>query len=431
MIKTKFKSLYLLLFWTIATAGIPSGSVQAQNLKSLTIEEAYQLAEANYPLSQKRKLILASEDYTVENALKGYLPQLSFNGQATYQSDVIQIPINVPGINIPTVSKAQYRFAGELNQTIFDGGSIRNQIKVGEANARIEEEQLTSSLYQLKSRINQLFFGLLALGEQLKQTRLMQQDIHYGIDKVNAAIQNGTAINSNRDELKAELLKTEQKYIELSATKNAFEAMLRQFISLSSKDSIVLIKPSPLTLSEEIQRPELSLFDAQKESIGVQERALQSRNIPKVNLFLQAGAGSPNPLNMLSNEFSGFYLGGVRLTWLFSGLYTLRSDRALLNIKQQNIETDRDNFLFNTTLQTQQQLSEIDKWRQLLATDTSIISLRKSVKNTALIQLDNGLITANDYLQQVNAEDQAQQNFILHKTQLLQAQYELKTITGN
>lgn len=431
MIKTKFKSLYLLLFWTIATAGIPSGSVQAQNLKSLTIEEAYQLAEANYPLSQKRKLILASEDYTVENALKGYLPQLSFNGQATYQSDVIQIPINVPGINIPTVSKAQYRFAGELNQTIFDGGSIRNQIKVGEANARIEEEQLTSSLYQLKSRINQLFFGLLALGEQLKQTRLMQQDIHYGIDKVNAAIQNGTAINSNRDELKAELLKTEQKYIELSATKNAFEAMLRQFISLSSKDSIVLIKPSPLTLSEEIQRPELSLFDAQKESIGVQERALQSRNIPKVNLFLQAGAGSPNPLNMLSNEFSGFYLGGVRLTWLFSGLYTLRSDRALLNIKQQNIETDRDNFLFNTTLQTQQQLSEIDKWRQLLATDTSIISLRKSVKNTALIQLDNGLITANDYLQQVNAEDQAQQNLILHKTQLLQAQYELKTITGN
>ncbi|HTM64747.1 MAG TPA: TolC family protein [Flavipsychrobacter sp.] len=419
------------MFWTIATAGIPSGSVQAQNLKSLTIEEAYQLAEANYPLSQKRKLILASEDYTVENALKGYLPQLSFNGQATYQSDVIQIPINVPGINIPTVSKAQYRFAGELNQTIFDGGSIRNQIKVGEANARIEEEQLTSSLYQLKSRINQLFFGLLALGEQLKQTRLMQQDIHYGIDKVNAAIQNGTAINSNRDELKAELLKTEQKYIELSATKNAFEAMLRQFISLSSKDSIVLIKPSPLTLSEEIQRPELSLFDAQKESIGVQERALQSRNIPKVNLFLQAGAGSPNPLNMLSNEFSGFYLGGVRLTWLFSGLYTLRSDRALLNIKQQNIETDRDNFLFNTTLQTQQQLSEIDKWRQLLATDTSIISLRKSVKNTALIQLDNGLITANDYLQQVNAEDQAQQNFILHKTQLLQAQYELKTITGN
>jgi outer membrane protein TolC len=425
------KTLYLSFLLATAVVILPSGNLMAQHLKSLTIEEAYALAKVNYPLSQQRKLIQSSENYTVQNALKGYLPQLSFNGQATYQSDVIQIPINIPGINIPTVSKAQYRFAGEVNQTLFDGGAIKNQIKVSQANSKIEEAQLTSSLYQLKSRINQLFFGLLALNDQLKQVKLMQQDIRYGIDKVNAAIENGTAIKSNADVLKAELLKTEQKSIELNATRKAFEAMFAQFIGLSRGDSIILIKPLPLAPAEEIQRPELDLFEAQKASISAEEKLLQSRNLPKLGLFLQAGAGNPNPVNMLSNEFAGYYLGGLRLNWLFSGLYTLKNDKALLHIRQQNIETQHNVFLFNTNLQVQQELADIDKWRQLTATDTSIIGLRSSVKSTSLIQLENGLITANDYLQQVNAEDQARQNLIMHQTQLLQTQYELKTTSGN
>jgi outer membrane protein TolC len=190
------------------------------------------------------------------------------------------------------------------------------------------------------------------------------------------------------------------------------------------------VRPSPLESSIEIRRPELYLFEAQKASIRAQEKILKSRNLPRFRLFLQAGAGNPNPVNMLSNEFSGYYIGGLRLNWLFSGLYTLKNDKALLHIRQQNIETQQDVFLFNTNLQIQQELADIDKWRQLIATDTSIIGLRSSVKSTSLIQLENGLITANDYLQQVNAEDQARQNLIVHQTQLLQAQYELKTTSG-
>lgn len=432
MIKKKLQTtFYLPFFLALVVTMLTSGNVIAQQLKSLTIEEAYQLAEVNYPLSRQRKLIESSENYTVQNALKGYLPQLSFNGQATYQSDVIQIPINIPGVNIPTVNKGQYRFAGELNQTLFDGGTIRNQIKAADANAKIEESQLTSSLYQLKGRINQLFFGLLALNEQLTQIKLTQQDIRYGIDKTSAAVENGTAIKSNADVLRAELLKTEQKAIELKAAKRAFEEMLFQFTGLDTSDSLVLIKPLSTIPAEQIQRPELGLYEAQEKGVYIQEKVLQSRNLPKVGLFIQAGAGNPNPLNMLSNELAGYYVGGLRLNWMLSGLYTLKNDKALLQIKEQKIAADRDNFLFNTNLQMRQQRAEVDKWHELTATDTSIIALRSSVKNTALIQLENGLITANDYLQQVNAEDQARQNLTTHEIQLLQAQYELKTTMGN
>ena len=231
--------------------------------------------------------------------------------------------------------------------------------------------------------------------------------------------------------LRAELLKTEQRTIELKATRAAFEDMLRQFINLSPGDSIVLIKPASLSATGAVQRPELRLFEAQESGINIQEKLLQSRNLPRLGLFFQAGAGNPNPVNMLSNEFSTYYLGGIRLNWLFSGLYTLKNDKALLNIRLQHIATERDHFLFNTQLQMRQEQADITKWRQLIATDTSIIALRNSVKNTALVQLENGLITANDYLKEVNAEDQARQNLIAHEIRLLQAQYELKTTSGN
>ena len=154
----------------------------AQQTKTLSIEEVYQMARKNYPLIKQRDLIAKTKDYSVSNAAKGYLPVFSVNGQATYQSTVTSFPFHVPGIEIPQFSKDQYKFYAQADQVIYDGGIIKNQKQTAEANEVVQQQNLQVQLYALYDRVNQLFFGALLMEEQLKQNDLLQQDLQNGID---------------------------------------------------------------------------------------------------------------------------------------------------------------------------------------------------------------------------------------------------------
>jgi outer membrane protein TolC len=77
-----------------------------------------------------------------------------------------------------------------------------------------------------------------------------------------------------------------------------------------------------------------------------------------------------------------------------------------------------------------QQNADLAKLEQLLGSDDEIIALRESIKTTSAAQLENGVINTNDYLREVNAEDQARVNRILHEIQLLMSRYNLQTTLG-
>ncbi|MFD1001418.1 TolC family protein [Ohtaekwangia kribbensis] len=404
-------------------------TAQAQQNDTLTIEACYTRAEENYPLIKQRDLVLKSKEYSIDNVMKGYLPQFSINGQATYQSAVTQVPIALPGAEAPQLSKDQYKLYAEVNQTIYDGGAIRHQKYAHEVNAKVEEQKLAVELYTLKERINQLYFGILTTDEQLRQNELLQNDLQLGIRKTQASIDNGIAFKSNADALKAELLKANQRTTELEATRLAYLQMLGLFINQSLNENTVLARPQQLAISNEITRPELSLYDCQNKSIDVQYQQLQVKNNPKLNLFVQGGYGRP-ALNMLSNDFEAYYIGGVRLSWSLGGIYTLKKEKALLENSRRTINLQRETFLFNTNLTSRQQHADITRLQQLLASDGEIITLRESVKKASAAQLENGVITSNDYLREVNAEDQARQTKILHEIQWLLAQYNHQTTTG-
>jgi outer membrane protein TolC len=205
--------------------------------------------------------------------------------------------------------------------------------------------------------------------------------------------------------------------------------MLGLFINQSLNENTVLARPQQLAISNEITRPELSLYDCQNKSIDVQYQQLQVKNNPKLNLFVQGGYGRP-ALNMLSNDFEAYYIGGVRLSWSLGGIYTLKKEKALLENSRRTINLQRETFLFNTNLTSRQQHADITRLQQLLASDGEIITLRESVKKASAAQLENGVITSNDYLREVNAEDQARQTKILHEIQWLLAQYNHQTTTG-
>ena len=366
----------------------------------------------------------------MENASKGFLPQLNFAGQATYQSAVTELPIRIPGVSIPQLSRDQYKIYGEVNQPLTDAITIKQQKDLLKASAAIEDQSLEVELYKLRDRINQLFFGALLIDEQLAQNELLKKDIENGISKTTAAVANGTSYKSNLSVLKAELLKNNQHGIELKASRKAYLEMLGLFINQPLGEDTPLEKPQVKVLSDNINRSELALFESQKKSIDIQDKLLTSKNIPHLSLFFQEGYARPG-LNFLTNEFDWYYIGGIRFSWSASGLYTLKKERRILDINRSLIDVQKDVFLFNTSLATKQQTDEMKKLEDLISVDTDIIALRTEVKNSANAQLENGVITANDFLREVNAEDQARQNLLLHQVQLLVAQYNYRNTTGN
>jgi outer membrane protein TolC len=395
--------------------------------QSITLDSCYVLAKKNYPLIKQYELIAKSNEYTLENIAKGYLPQMNINGQATYQSDVTQLPKSIPGVK--TLSKDEYKIYAEANQVIYDGGVIKEQKKLQEANALVDLQQLEVELYKLKDRINQLYFGILLIDEQLKQNFLTKNDIQLGLNKIIAQIANGTALQSNADVLKAELLKADQQTIELNSNRKEFTDMLGLFINRHLSEKTIFIKPENIASSGEIKRPELLMYDEQNKIFDVRNNLLTAKNNPKISFFVQGGYGRP-AFNILSNNFDPFYIGGLRLTFPLSGFYTIRNERELINISRQKTDVQKNTFLFNTQLIMKQQSADITKFQAFLKTDDEIISLRTNVKKAALAQLENGVINSSDYLREVNAEDGARQNKILHEIQLLIAQYNERNTIG-
>ncbi|HRG59287.1 MAG TPA: TolC family protein [Bacteroidia bacterium] len=402
----------------------------AQSNAALSIDSCYTMAKRNYPLLKQMALIEKTKEYSLDNASKGYLPQLNIAGQATYQSDVTAIPISLPGMNIQSLNKDQYKIYAELSQSVTDPFTIKQQKAIIEANNSTEIEKIEVELYKLKERINQLYFGILMIETQWQQVNLLKKDIELNLQKTNAAIANGISLKSNADILQAEIFKIEQRIIELKASRKAYLEMLSLFINKPIDEQTILKIPIYSMASSSINRPELKLFELQKKGIDAQQKLLASKNLPKVSLFVQGGYGRPT-LNMLNNDFGTYYIGGARFIWNLSAFYTYQKERQLLTINQHQIDIQKEVFLFNNQLLLKQQNSEVNKLSELLNNDQQIVALREKIKDTANSQLENGSITAIDYLNALNAMDQAKQNLALHQIQLLLAQYTFQNTSGN
>lgn len=411
------------------------GAARAQEKKPLTLEECYQLAETNYPLTKQRALIEKTRDYTIANIAKGVYPQLNVNGQATYQSAVTSLALP-PGLGIPfsiTLPKDQYNLHGEVSQTITGFGINKQQRQISRTDAELQEENLDADLYALKDRVNQLYFGALLIDGQLEQNDLAERDIQTGINKVQAAIQNGTDYKSSLHKLQAELLKTEQHSVELAASREAYTDMLGLFINQPVDSTTLLVKPEAPdgAIQDSINRPELRAYDLQMKGFSEQLRLTRLNLYPQLSAFFQGGYGRPNPVNFLSTEWSAYYLTGLRLTWTIGGAYTYKKERLISRNNREMVLAQRNTFLFNTTQSMRQENADIRKYRKLIQSDDEIVQLRESVSQSSAAQLENGVLSANDYLLDVNAANQARQDRVVHQIQLLSAQYNYKTTAGN
>jgi outer membrane protein TolC len=334
------------------------------------------------------------------------------------------------GISIPYISRDQYRAIGEVDQLLYDGGKTRSQKNIQQLNTTVEQDKLAVELYNLKTRINQLYFSILYQDDLLAQNNLVLNDIQIGIEKIKPQVENGVALRSNLQVLQAQLLQTQQRTIEIKSARKGLADAISILINQPVAEVTQLQVPVEYSNTDtSLRRPELQLYQSQSQLIAGQAQLIQARNLPKVSIFFQGGYGRPG-LDMLLNEFQPFYTTGLRLNWSLGSLYNNKRDKQLLYLDRQTVDLQKQVFVLNTHSQLVQQKSDIDKYAQLVSTDEGIIQLRKQVTDAAKAQLENGVITSTDYLIQVNAEDQARRALILHLLQLRQAQINFAITTG-
>lgn len=408
----------------------------------LTIEQCQEKARNNYPQIKQYDLIERSGAYSISNANKGYLPQLSFSAQATYQSDVTELPASLwqtfslitgQDVTPASISKDQYKIIAEVNQTIWDGGVIQSQKANIRASSELEKQKLEVDLYTIKDRVNQLFFGILALNEQIIQIDLLQKELQTNFDKVKTYLQNGVANQADLDIIQVEQLKIKQRKAELTTTQKSYREMLAAMIGDTTALTVPLVKPSFATnISSvfEIKRPELKLFDAQTNLFVSQKKIIKSGNLPKLGIFAQGGYGNPG-LNMLEPGFTPYYIVGARFTWSFGGFYTQKNNLNKIALNKQTVESQKETFLFNTNMKVVNAQNEILKIKEQITIDDEIIALRKSIKKAAEAEFENGTITITDLIREINAESTAIQARALREIQLAMAVYNFMNITNN
>jgi len=404
----------------------------------VTLEQCREWARVNFPLIHQYGLIDQTEQYNLSNAAKNWLPQFTVNAQATYQSDVTKLPFDtevissiIPGFDIPTVSKDQYKITAELNQSIWDGGITHSAREIARAEAAANREQVESDLYALNDRVDQLYFGVLLQDELLRQNDLLQQELGVNIERIDAMIANGTANQFDRESLEVEVLNTKQKAIEIKTSRSAYIQMLAAFIGKPLGNTILETPVLPgFDRSMTINRPELNALDARSSLLDAQHKQINAGLMPRLGAFIQGGYGRPG-LNMLEDSFNPFYIAGLRFSWNLGSLYTMKDDRRKIETNIREINVQRETFLFNTRLQLMQQDAEVQKIKDQIQTDEEIIRLRNNIKKSAEVKLENGVISVTDLIREINAEDQAKQMAATRQVQYLMAAYKYMVIQGH
>ncbi|MDR2691225.1 MAG: TolC family protein [Dysgonamonadaceae bacterium] len=396
----------------------------------LTIEECLEKARNNYPLIRKYSLIEQAKHYSLSNAQKAYLPQLQVSAKASYQSSAVEIPIEIPGLDIPALHKDQYMAVAEANQLLWDGGGIRSQKRIIEARSEVEKKQVEVELYAIKEQVNQLFFGILLFNAKLEQNRVLTGELERNHVKVAGYMENGIANAADLDAVKVEQLNVKQARIQLLATRAAYVDMLA-LMTGETLDGVSFVKPAVVLPDVPLlnSRPELQLFDAQNNLFDSQKNLIRSGYMPRLGLFVQGGVGRP-ALNMLSNAFEPFYIGGVRLTWNFGSLYTQQNDLRKIEVDKHLVNTQRELFLYHIRLTESRENKDIKRIRDLMKDDDGIITLRENIRRAAEAKVSNGMMTVTDLLQEISREDAARHTKAAHEIELLMAIYQLKNTLG-
>lgn len=397
--------------------------------EQLTLEKCYQLVETNYPLAKQNSILANQLEVQTEAFNKDKLPKISLNAQATYQSEVTQVPFSLPNATIEPLNKDQYRATLDVNQLIYNGNVIEAQTNLKTAQTKTQQQQVKVTLYQLKSVVNQYYFGILLLQKKQELVTAKKVLLLEKIKEIQAAVKFDAVLPSSEQVIEAEIIKINQQSNDIRYEKlKLFNYLNKLTDSNFNEDTVLVVEKS--IISQEGSRPEYKLFELQNQQIDANKSLISKTNYPKVNAFAQGGYGNP-ALNMLNNSFETFYMAGIRLNWTLFDWNKTKKEKEALEISKQLIETEKETFELNINSQLQEVNFEIERIEQQIVSDAEIIQLREKIVLSAEAQMKNGVITSSDYLNEVTQLFEAKINEQTHKVQLELAKANYQIIKGN
>ncbi len=401
---------------------------------TLHLVQCYRDAAAHYPLGRQMALHADITALNVRNLGARYLPAVSVRGQAVYYSDVADLPINVPGAEIPTISHDQYRVSLNVDQLLYDGGVTAQQQAIEQVRRDLAQGQVEVELYKLREQVNAVFLGALLFEAQAASLRTLEADLRAQLRLVASQVKNGLVLPANADVLEAELIKNAQQQAEVGANRRAARAVLGELIGRSIAEDAVLAVPVADVAAvppEARTRPEYRVFALNQGLLAQQARLAARKNRPMVSAFAETAYGRPPGLNFFDNAFSPFFSAGLRVNWTAWDWHTSRRQRLALALQQEMVAAQEEAFAQGVRVAVQQQLQDIRRLEEQLSRDDEIIALRQRVVAQAASQLQNGVITATDYLAERNAAHQAELTRQLHRIQLAQARVRYLTTIGD
>ncbi len=402
-----------------------------------TLEQCQEAAERNYPLIKQYDLINRTTDVNVSSILRGWLPQISVNAQVSYQSDVTSWPDKIQamyqtiGIDMKGLKKDQYRIGIDLNQVLYDGGVMDSRKRIARAEGDVQTAETEVTLYQIRQRVNEMYFSLLLLNEQIALNSDLSRLLMENENTVDALYRRGIAAESEVFTIRAEQLDVKQKETTLLSQKRALQLMLSLFCGIEVSAPV---KPDEVKSEGMGDRPELKLVDSQIRLLNAQQRALNTGLTPRLSLFATGFYGYPGYNmfeDMLSHKWSWNGMVGARLTWSIGALYTRKNDKAKFQLQRERAENNREVFLFNNRMEQIQQLAQTDRIKQLLKDDEELIRLRSAIRQASESKMANGVISVSDLLKDINRENAARVQQSMHEIELLKVQYEHQFTTNN
>lgn len=391
------------------------------------LEDCLEQTRANYPLVRQYELIEKSAEYSIENVSRNYIPQFSVSGKASYQSESTTFPFAIPGYGNFELPKDQYQIVAELQQIIWDGGSVKSAKDIARAGRTEARHKLTADIYALNERVQQLFFGILMLDCQIEQNSVFLANLRRNLSAVESCFRNGTVMQSDVDAVRVELLNAEQQEVKMRYARKSYIDMLSLFTGKQYADDVsfevpeVAVRPD-LTVNN---RPELNLFAARENTLSVRNKSLYSGFMPKFGIFIQGGYGNPG-LDMFRDEFRPFYVAGVRFSWNFGKLYTLKNERRDISANKLLIDAERNTFLLNTKIQAVGEDRNIDALSEQIRKDEEIVNLRTRIREAAEAGNRNGTVSVTDMLTEINKEYIARITLECRRIEMIMAIYKLK-----
>ncbi len=400
---------------------------QAVYAQSLTLEQCRQMAHDNYPAIRQYRMIDESREFTLGNAAKGWLPRVSASAGAYAFTDILKSDVQtmMQGIDMKNHTAGG---TVTVSQSVYDGGRIAAQRQLAAAQSDVQRHQLDVTMYAVNERVDQLFFGILLLDEQLLQNGLLQQDLETSEQTIRSMMRGGIANQSDLDAILVERLKAEQQREAVSASRRAYLRMLGVFVGKELPEDTKPERPeAPATGGRwGAGRPEMRYYASQDLLLDAQRRQLNAQLRPEVSLF---GAG------MVHTKVSGFLnnsllMGGVSVSWNIGALYTRRNDLRKIEVQRAVNDSQKEVFLFQNRLENEETSGAIESLRRQIAQDEEIVRLRESIRSKSDRKVQLGTESVNELVRAINAVSMAKAQKAQHEIELLKELYRQRNINN-